>query len=83
MSDGLMGEFAKSKITEILEFLNDKEELKTIKKEQIKPIIESIGEDFLREKLLKMYNEKYNIKSKDDEIKELKAEIERLKNVQN
>lgn len=83
MSDGLMGEFAKSKITEVLDFLNDKEELRTIKEEQIKPIIESIGEDFLREKLLKMYNEKYNIKSKDDEIKELKAEIERLKNVQN
>lgn len=83
MSDGLMGEFAKSKITEILDFLNNKEKLKTIQEEQIKPIIESIGEDFLREKLLKMYNEKYNIKSKDDEIKELKAEIERLKNVQN
>ena len=75
MSDGLMGEFAKSKITEILDFLNNKEKLKTIQKEQIKPIIESIGEEFLREKLLKMYNEKYNIKSKDDEIEELKAEI--------
>ena len=83
MSDGLMGEFAKSKITEILDFLNDIEELKTIQEEQIKPIIESIGEDFLREKLLKMYNKKYTIKSKDDEIEELKAEIERLKNVQN
>lgn len=83
MRDGLMGEFAKSKITEILDFLNDIEELKTIQEEQIKPIIESIGEDFLREKLLKMYNKKYTIKSKDDEIEELKAEIERLKNVQN
>lgn len=83
MSDGLMGEFAKSKITEILDFLNDIEELKTIQEKQIKPIIESIGEDFLREKLLKMYNKKYTIKSKDDEIEELKAEIERLKNVQN
>ena len=83
MRDGLMGEFAKSKITEILDFLNDIEELKTIQEVQIKPIIESIGEDFLREKLLKMYNKKYTIKSKDDEIEELKAEIERLKNVQN
>ena len=88
MSDGLMGEFAKEKIKEILEYLNDtknKVKLKTIKeeKEQIKAIIESIGEDFLRNKLLNMYNKKYNIKSKDDEIKELKKEIERLKNANN
>ena len=46
-------------------------------------IFEIIGEDFLREKLLKMYDEKFKIKSKDDEIKELKAEIERLKNAKN
>lgn len=83
MSDGLMGKFAKNKITEILDFLNDKEKLKTIEEKQIKPIIESIGEDFLRNKLLNMYNKKYNIKSKDDEIKELKKEIERLKNANN
>ena len=30
-----------------------------------------------------MYDEKFKIKSKDDEIKELKAEIERLKNAKN
>ena len=83
MSDGLMGKFAKNKITEILDLLNDKEKLKTIEEKQIKPIIESIGEDFLRNKLLNMYNKKYNIKSKDDEIKELKKEIERLKNANN
>lgn len=78
-----MGEFAKDKISQILFFLSDKIGPINIPTEQVKPIIEIIGEDFLREKLLKMYNKKFQIKSKDDEIKELKAEIERLKNAQN
>jgi predicted ATPase len=72
MSDGFMGEFAKEKIKEILNFLNDKEELKTIQKEQIKPIIESIGEDFLRNKLLDLY---YKHKDFGSESKERKKQI--------
>ncbi|MGJ0377155.1 AAA family ATPase [Aliarcobacter cryaerophilus] len=83
MKDGLMGEFAKNKISKILNFLNGKNKFIDFPINQIKPTLELIGEDFLREKLLKMYNEKFGIKSKDDEIKELKAEIERLKNAQN
>ncbi|MGJ0322741.1 AAA family ATPase [Aliarcobacter cryaerophilus] len=83
MKDGLMGEFAKNKISKILNFLNGKNKFIDFPINQIKPTIELIGEDFLREKLLKMYNEKLGIKSKDDEIKELKAEIERLKDAQN
>ena len=83
MKDGLMGEFAKNKISKILNFLSGKNEFIDIPINQIKPIIEIIGEDFLREKLLKMYDEKFQIKSKDEEIKELKAEIERLKNAKN
>ena len=79
MSDGLMGEFAKSKITEILDFLNDKEELKTIKKEQIKPIIESIGEDFLRNKLLSLYHKKLTENEKEIEKGILENKIEELK----
>lgn len=83
MKDRLMGEFAKDKISQILFLLSNKIGPINIPTKQIKPIIEIIGEDFLREKLLKMYNEKFGIKSKDDEIKELKAEIERLKDAQN
>lgn len=83
MKDGLMGEFAKNKISKILNFLNGKNKFIDFPINQIKPTLELIGEDFLREKLLKMYNEKLGIKSKDDEINELKAEIERLKNAQN
>ncbi len=83
MDDGLMGKFAKGKITEVLKYLNKEKKLKTIKKKQIKSIIDSIGEDFLRNKLLDLYYKKFNIKSKDDEIKELREEIERLKNDRN
>ncbi|MDN5110910.1 AAA family ATPase [Aliarcobacter butzleri] len=78
MSDGLMGEFAKSKITEILKFLNDKEKLKTIKKEQIKPIIESIGEDFLRNKLLNLYRKKLTEDEKEKEKLILRNKIDEL-----
>lgn len=87
MSDGLMGEFAKEKIKEILNFLNDKEELKTIQKEQIKPIIESIGEDFLRNKLLDLYykHKDFEIESKerkkqilDEKIRKLEEERDKL-----
>ena len=83
MRDGLMGEFAKGKIEEIFDYLKNDVQLKTIKEEDVESIIGLIGEEFLREKLLTMYKAKFNIKSKDDEIAELKAEIERLKNDSN
>jgi predicted ATP-binding protein involved in virulence len=81
MSDGLMGEFAKRKITEILEFLNDTKneiELKTIKQNQIKPIIDSIGEDFLRNKLLNLYYKKFTSEKKEKEKLILKNRIDEL-----
>lgn len=78
MSDGLMGEFTKSKINEILDFLNDKEELKTIQKEQIKPIIESIGEDFLRKKLLNLYHKKLTENEKETEKQILENKMKEL-----
>ncbi len=79
MKDGLMGEFAKDKISQILFLLSNKIGPINIPTEQIKPIIEIIGEDFLREKLLKMYYEKFP-PSKEERIKELKEELERLEN---
>jgi predicted ATP-binding protein involved in virulence len=78
MSDGLMGEFAKSKISEILDFFNDKEKLKTIEEKQIKPIIESIGEDFLRNKLLDLYYKKFTKDKKEKEKLILKNRIDEL-----
>ena len=79
MDGGLMGEFAKEKITEIFNYLKDDIQLQTIEEKNVKNIIELIGEDFLREKLLHMYNIKFP-KSNEEKIKELEKEIERLKN---
>lgn len=66
----LMGEHTKEKITEIIDFLNDKKELKTIKEEHLKGIINNIGEDFLKNKLLSMYYKKYR-KDKIEEEREI------------
>jgi repressor of nif and glnA expression len=76
-----MGEFAKNKIMEILEYLNDSKnevQLKTINEKQINPIIESIGEDFLRNKLLNLYHNKLTQEEKEKEKQILKNKIDEL-----
>lgn len=78
MEDGLMGEFAKDKISQILFLLSGKIGPINIPQKDIKPIIKIIGEDFLREKLLKMYDEKFPI-SKEEKIKQLEDELKKLK----
>jgi hypothetical protein len=92
MSDGLMGEFAKSKITKILRFLNDDNKFidvsqnikipflipKNYLAKTLKPIIESIGEDFLRNKLLNLYYKKFIKDKKEKEKLILKNKIDEL-----
>lgn len=78
MDGGLMGEFVKSKISKILNFLNGKCKFIDTPLEKIKPTIQIIGEDFLREKLLKMYEDKFPI-SKEEKIKQLENELKKLK----
>ena len=78
MEDGLMGEFAKGKINEIIEFFDNKNEIYSKEKEKLRKIIESIGEAFLKEKLLFMYNEKFP-KTKEEQIAEWEAKIESLR----
>ncbi|HHH54098.1 MAG TPA: hypothetical protein ENK91_10595, partial [Bacteroidetes bacterium] len=82
MEDGLMGEFAKQKINKIIRYLNGQNKFIDFPIKDIIKIINTIGEPFLKEKLLSMYNNKYP-KSKEEKIAELEAEIERLKNGQN
>jgi len=80
MEDGLMGEFAKNKIKEIMDFLNNDKDIKyfDISQQQIKLIIESIGEDLLRMKLLDMYYEKFE---KDELEKEKQQLLEKQKEI--
>lgn len=82
MKDGLMGEFAKEKIEDVIKFLN-KEESKIQTKENAWNIIQIIGEPFLKYKLEEKFHENYSSEEVKNEakIKRLEQEIERLKNV--
>jgi predicted ATPase len=87
MEGGLMGEFAKQKINEIIKNLKDKEYRYTEKeKTKVLLIIESIGEPFLKSKLLDMYNRRfiddYKIREQkriDEQIRALQEKREQLK----
>ncbi len=92
MENGTMGEFAKEKINEVIEFLNLKldnkpENLKlNISQEEVKYIISIIGEPFLKEKLEEMYFRAFgDDKSARKEAllrkkKEIEEELEELEN---
>ena len=78
MDKGLMGEFAKNKINNVIKFLKDDEsDIKD--KDEAKKVIEMIGEPFLKHKLEQIYFEKYP-KSNDELIKEYEDKIKELKN---
>ncbi len=73
MDGGLMGEFAKAKIEEVIKYLNgEKSEIKS--KEEAQKIINIIGEPILKYQLQKMLDSK-----RRDKIDELEDEIEFLK----
>ncbi|MFA9372804.1 MAG: AAA family ATPase [Poseidonibacter sp.] len=78
MKGGLMGEFAKDKINNLIKVLNSKRKVSKKNQEYYKHLISIIGEPFLKEKLLKMYDEKFKI-SKEDRIKQLEKELSELK----
>lgn len=82
MEDGLMGEFAKEKIQDVINFLNNKKS-KIQSEEEAWNIIQIIGEPFLKYKLEEKFHEKYssNKVKNGAKIKRLEQEIERLKNV--
>jgi len=81
MEDGLMGEFAKGKIDEIIKNLKDEHYNPERKvKENILLVIKSIGEPFLKSKILDMYYKKFNdvylIEARKKELLEEQAKIE-------
>jgi ABC-type dipeptide/oligopeptide/nickel transport system ATPase component len=77
MKDGLMGEFAKGKINEIIKNLNN-QNYKPEEKERIKVLrtIQIIGEPFLKQKLLDMYYKKFDKEARKKELEKEKARIE-------
>lgn len=77
MKDGLMGEFAKSKINEVINFLNNNESLiKT--NEDAQNLINIIGEPVIKKQLQKMFDSKRL--SKIDEIDLIKKQMKELSN---
>lgn len=77
MKEGLMGEFAKSKINEVIDYLNGKKSPITDDDEAQK-YIHIIGEPIVKRQLQRMLDSKKLDKIK--EIDELKNQIESLKN---
>ena len=84
MSNGLMGEFAKSKIEEVINFLNnDKSEIKDYI--EAESIIDIIGEPILQKKLrvmLERYKEENNLVNPQDIEKQIQALQEKLNRIQ-
>ncbi len=77
MEDGLMGEFAKGKIEEIIKILKSKRKLSEKNQKLCKSIISIIGEPVLRNTLQSMLEEKlYSNESKLDKLKRKQKEIE-------
>ncbi|MGP2656708.1 AAA family ATPase [Malaciobacter sp. WC5094] len=80
MKDGLMGEFAKSKINKTIEYLNQK----VLTKEEIdycENIISIIGEPLIKRQLQKMLDSKkyQGIESINKKIRDMEYELELLK----
>lgn len=87
LENGLIGEFAKTKIQTVVDNLQtDKDFIpeRKIEKEEIMSTIQVIGEPFLKDKLLEMY--KYKFKENDlieSEIEKLKSKLEKYENLKN
>ena len=57
--DSTIGEFAKSKIDEVIELINSGEESEKMSRDRAKEIIQLIGEPIIRHKLEHMYYERF------------------------
>lgn len=91
LEDGLVGDFAKKKIEEVIHVLNKMIENKNnnqhidISQEEqlrIRYLIRMVDEHIIQSKLIKMYNEAFG-PSIDNEIQELEERLNYLKNLKN
>lgn len=77
LENGLMGEFAKGKIDQVIKDLNQPEEdIPEERRSEIKFIIEQIGEPLIKDKLLQKYKARFE--PIEDQINELRLKIEKL-----
>jgi hypothetical protein len=84
MSDGLMGEFAKGKINEVIKLLNSQRKLSKKSQKFCENIISIIGEPILQKTLRHQLNEKLNsneteLQRLERQQKEIKDKIDKLK----
>lgn len=84
MKDGLMGEFAKSKINEVIALLNSTRKLSKKSQKFCKDIISIIGEPLLQKTLQHQFNQKLNtneteLQKLEREQKEIQSKIDKLK----
>lgn len=84
MQDGLMGEFAKEKINDVVKLIKSKRKLSKKNQNFCKNIISKIGEPVLKSTLEKMLDEKLNLNESElerleREQKEIQEKIDRLK----
>ena len=83
MDKGFMGEFARSKINDLIIYLTDKENYKAKFGWNIgiaKAVIDVIGEPYLKKDLLDLYYQKIHVDNKIDEIDREIEELQKLKN---
>lgn len=72
MEGGLMGEFAKGKIQDVLKWIDNKE---VTKKEEILKIINLIGEPIIHNKLAGYFKEKFGEESPAEKVSRLRREL--------
>ena len=80
MDGGLMSEFAKKTIQDVINFLDGKP-IQNMNKQKVWQTIQLIGEPFLKHKLEEKYNEKFLTQEehKQNKIKQLEDELKRLR----
>ncbi len=82
MSDGLMGEFAKEKINELIHeinsVVNNQKKFSKDYRDRLKKRIEIIGESFIREKLWEMVEKNSEESALELRIRRKKEELEEL-----
>jgi len=84
MKDGLMGEFAKSKIDDVIKYLNNDKDATINNDKDAQNIINIIGEPIIKRELQRMLKNKMELSNKEEidtikeEIKELTEKLEKL-----